>query len=35
MALKIFSKESQADGYFNDGQILEKNQLDFRKMVVC
>ena len=29
MALKIFSKESQADGYFNDGQILEKKPIGF------
>ena len=29
MALKIFNKDSQADGYFNGGQILEKKPIGF------
>ena len=30
--VEIVKREDQADGNFNNGEILEKNQLDFLKM---
>ena len=33
MPVKIILKENQANGNFNDGEIIEKNLLDFLKMV--
>ena len=32
MSINIFKKGDQADGSFNNGEILEKNQLVFLKM---
>ena len=34
MAISIFSKEDQASGNFNFGEIKEKNLLAFRRMEV-
>ena len=34
MSIQLIKREQQADGNFNNGEILEKNQLGFLKMEV-